>query len=275
MSNKKNKKIQELNELREQAINLKARIKERRKDTLKELRIRNLTIFGNTINFLIPFGIAAGVTMGSIAALEGGLPFCKDDMVRYKAYSLDYYTNAYTIENESYISKLWHDDDFSKNDLTVYTPWEYENNQYVRYKRIYDVEIINPEEAFNAVKNNDYKYIEEHVQKYSEEKQVANSIDENDENDYIIIASLRMIDDKNSIRYKETDTRNLIITIVEIVLSLGIGSIAAYLREFDYLDSIDYANKAYQIRIKKTKELKKQLKETEEKIKKLVKKYEK
>lgn len=276
MSNKKSKNMKKLDELKETAINLENEIKQVKKENLKISSIRNLKIFGKTVNFLVPFVLATGITIGGMAFLEGGLPFYKDDVTKYKVHSLDYQTKAYTIETESYESKLWHDSSLDTNKLVVYTPWQYENNQYVRYKRSYDVKITNYKEAFDAVKNNNYKYIEEKiVEPDEEEKQIVNSIDFVSENDYVIIASLHMMDKSDLIKYKETDVENLIMTIIDLVLGLGIGGLAAWARKFEYFYEVKQINSEYKLLLKPLKPLKEKLKQTNIKIKKIGAKNEK
>ena len=275
MTNKNILKIESLNELRETAKNLENKIKCQRKNDLKALGIKNLKIFGYTCNFLAPFIVVSGITAGIFAFYEGGLPFYKDDVVKYKTYSLDYQANEYVIEDITYESKIWHDEELDNNELIVYTPWQYENNQYIRYKRTYDVKITNPEEAFTAIKSNNYKYIEERVKTYKEEKQVVNNIDFVEENDYIIKASLHMINTEEPISYKESYIKNLIITIVELILGIGMGSFINSIRTYDYSHEVENEKMTYKLSIATTKVMKKELEEINQKIKRLEKKYEK
>jgi len=275
MTNKNILQNKKLNELRETAKNLENKIKCQRKNDLKALGIRNLKIFGYTCNFLAPFVLVSGITAGIFAFYEWGLPFYKDDVLKYKTYSLDYQTNEYEIENVSYNSKTWHDIESDNNELIIYTPWEYENNQYIRYKRTYDVKITNPEEAFTAVKSNNYKYIEDRVKTYKEEKQIINNIDFVEDNDYIIKASLHMLNLEETKSYKESDIKNLIITIVELILGIGIGSFINHIRAFDYSHEVETEKLTYKLSIATTNDMKKELNEINQKIKRLEKKYEK
>ena len=108
----------------------------------------------------------------------GGLPFHTDETIKYKAYSLDYQTSGYVTMDESYRTNRWFDDSLPSNELIVYTPWEYKDNQYTRYKREYDISEINTLDLFDAVLEEDYAYITENIKEYKEEIQVANSIEE-------------------------------------------------------------------------------------------------
>ena len=113
--------IKGLQELREKAIQLEKRISEQKIENFKQLNIRNLRVFGNTCNFIAPFVISAGLTVGAFRLFGGGLPFHSDEIVKYKAYNLDYKTNGYVTMDESYRTNRWFDDSLPSNELTIYT----------------------------------------------------------------------------------------------------------------------------------------------------------
>lgn len=120
--------IKELQDLREKAIQLEKQIAEQKAENFKQLNIRNLKIFGNTRNFVAPFVITAGLTVGVFKMFGGGLPFHTDEITKYKLYNLDYQTNGYVTMEESYRTNGLLDDDLPSNELTIYTPWKYENS---------------------------------------------------------------------------------------------------------------------------------------------------
>lgn len=264
----KNRKsqIKELQELREKAIQLEKRIAEQKVENFKQLNIRNLRVFGNTCNFIAPFVISAGLTVGAFRLFGGGLPFHSDEIVKYKAYSLDYKTNGYVTMDESYRTNRWFDDSLPSNELTIYTPWEFKDNQYMRYKREYDISKLNTLDLFDAVLEEDYAYITNNIKEYKEEIQVANSIEETEGQDYFFEASLHMLDKEDVLKYNETDLKNTIITIIELVLGLGIGGAIAYFRDFEYLWELKDANNDYNYRIKAIKPMQEELVATNEKI---------
>lgn len=264
----KNRKsqIKELQELREKAIQLEKRIAEQKVENFKQLNIRNLRVFGNTCNFIAPFVISAGLTVGAFRLFGGGLPFHSDEIVKYKAYSLDYKTNGYVTMDESYRTNRWFDDSLPSNELTIYTPWEFKDNQYMRYKREYDISKLNTLDLFDAVLEEDYAYITNNIKEYKEELQVANSIEETEGQDYFFEASLHMLDKEDVLKYNETDLKNTIITIIELVLGLGIGGAIAYFRDFEYLWELKDANNDYNYRIKAIKPMQEELVATNEKI---------
>lgn len=258
--------IKELQDLREKTIQLEKQIAEQRAENFKQLNIRNLKIFGNTCNFVAPFVITAGLTVGVFKMFGGGLPFHTDEITKYKLYDLDYQTNGYVTMDESYRTNGLLDDNLPSNELTIYTPWKYENSQYTRYKREYDIDKLNSLELFNAVLEDDYSYIEENLKDYKEEKQTVNSIDETEKMDYFFEASLHMLDKNDTLKYNETDLKNIVITIVELILGLGIGGTIAYFRDFEYLWELKRTNNDYNYRIKAIKPMQEELALTNEKI---------
>ena len=258
--------IKELQDLREKTIQLEKQIAEQRVENFKQLNIRNLKIFGNTCNFVAPFVITAGLTVGVFKMFGGGLPFHTDEITKYKLYDLDYQTNGYVTMDESYRTNGLLYDNLPSNELTIYTPWKYENSQYTRYKREYDIDKLNSLELFNAVLEEDYSYIEENLKDYKEEKQTVNSIDETEKMDYFFEASLHMLDKNDTLKYNETDLKNIVITIVELILGLGIGGTIAYFRDFEYLWELKRTNNDYNYRIKAIKPMQEELALTNEKI---------
>lgn len=259
-------RIKELQDLNEKAVRLKEQISEQRAKNFKQLNIRNLKIFGNTCNFVAPFVITAGLTAGVFKVFGGGLPFHTDEITKCKSYNLDYQTNGYVTMDESYRTNGLLDDNLPSNELTIYTPWKYENSQYTRYKREYDIDKLNSLELFNAVLEEDYSYIEENLKDYKEEKQTVNSIDETEKMDYFFEASLHMLDKNDTLKYNETDLKNIVITIVELILGLGIGGTIAYFRDFEYLWELKRTNNDYNYRIKAIKPMQEELALTNEKI---------
>lgn len=206
------------------------------------------------------------MTVGVFALFGGGAPFYSDEIVKYKLYDLAHKTNAYTYIEESYQTNRLIDDELPKNQLIVYTPWIEMGEKYMRYKKEYEVDDSCTLDLFDAVLKEDYTYITNNIKDYKEEIQIVNSIEEIKNNNYIIEASLNFFDKKDDLRYKESDLKNFVITIIELVLGLGIGGLAAYIRDFDYLWEIKYVNSDYRLNIKAIKPMKKELKAIKENI---------
>lgn len=255
--------IKELQKLKQEIIKLEEDIKKAKTENFKQFNIRNLKIFGHTCNFLAPFVISTGLTVGTFSIVGGGLPFHKDEMIKYKTYSLDYQTNGYVTMNETYTKNRTLDEE---NKLTIYTLWEYKDDQYTRYKREYCIKDINTLDLFDAVLEEDYDYITKNIKEYEEETQIINKIEENEKQDYYFDANLYMLDKKDILKIPETDLRNTIITIMELILSLGVGGAIVHSRKFKYLKKLQITNNIYKSMIKEISPMKEELKVIDEKI---------
>lgn len=258
--------INELEELKAKALELESRIVEQKKENFKQLNIRNLKVFANTCNFVAPFVISAGITVGVFRLFGGGLPFHSDEITKYKAYNMDFQTNGYITMDDEYRTNRWFDNSLPSNSLVVYTPWELQDGQYVRFKREYDIGKLTTLDLYNAVIDEDYNYISENLKDYKEEKQVVNEIDQAEANNYFFEASLHMLDKEDVLKYNETDLKNMVITIIELVLGLGIGGAIAYFRDFEFLYELREVNDNYSYKISSIKPMKQELKDTNEKI---------
>lgn len=258
--------INELEELKAKVLELESRIAEQKKENFKQLNIRNLKVFANACNFAAPFVISAGITVGVFRLFGGGLPFHSDEITKYKTYNMDFQTNGYVTMDDEYRTNRWFDDSLPSNTLVVYTPWEEQDGQYVRFKREYDVGKLTTLDLYNAVLDEDYNYISENLKDYKEEKQVVNEIDQAESNNYFFEASLHMLDKKDVLKYNETDLKNMVITIIELVLGLGIGGAIAYFRDFEFLYELREVNDNYSYKISSIKPMKQELKDTNEKI---------
>ena len=245
-SREREERIKELQELKKEAKRLDEKISEQKQENFKQLNIRNLKIFGNTCNFLVPFVISTGVTVGAFSLFGGGLPFYKDKVIKYKVYDLDYETNGSITMEESYRTNRWIDDDLASNELVIYTPWEYSDGQYVRYKREYNVDEIDTLDLFWAVLEKNYDYISEKIKDYKEEVQISDSLMTTLGEDWFIRASLHMLDEEDILDYNETNFKNIVITAIELIIGLCAGGVLVLSRNFDYLGEVEDANLDYQ-----------------------------
>lgn len=266
---KRQKQIAKLEKLKLEAIRLDTKLAEQRKANFVNLNIRNLRIFKNTCNFLAPFVIIGGLTVGSFALCNGGLPFHLDKIKKTKNYILEYQTSASVNIKESYRNKLedfFNEIEFPSSELIIYTPWELKEGQYIRYKREYNIDKLNTLDLYNAVLDEDYKYIEKNLKEYKEEIQVSNRIDELEKNIYFIDATLHFEDKSDFIEYNETNLKNIIITISELIVGIGLGALIAKIRDFDYSYELSIVKRDYEHCIKDTKPTEDQLKKTNKKI---------
>ena len=271
-SREREERIKELQELKKEAKRLDEKISEQKQENFKQLNIRNLKIFGNTCNFLVPFVISTGVTVGAFSLFGGGLPFYKDKVIKYKVYDLDYETNGSITMEESYRTNRWIEDGLASNELVIYTPWEYTDGQYVRYKREYNVDEIDTLDLFWAVLEKNYDYISEKIKDYKEEVQISDSLMTTLGEDWFIRASLHMLDEEDILDYNETNFKNMVITAIELIIGLCAGGVLVLSRNFDYLGEVEDANLDYQEYVEEIQKMQKKLTVTNQKILSLSKK---
>lgn len=264
--NARKEQIRELEELRAKVIELESKIAKQKKENLKQFHIRNLKMFANACNFAAPFVISTGITIGVFRLFGGGLPFRSDEITKYKVYNLDFQTNGYITMNNEYRTNRWFDESLEANKLTVYSQWKEQNGQYIRYKREYNIEQLNTLDLCNAILDEDYNYLSENLKDYKEEMQIAKEINPEEQNKYFLEASLHMLDKNDVLKYNETDLKNIVITIIELVLGLGIGGAIAYFRDFEFLYEIQRTNNSYVFHISSIKPMKQELDETNAKI---------
>lgn len=258
--------LKELQELKERVEQIQKQISDYKNYNFKEFNIRNLRVVGNTCNFLMPFIVFSGLAVGLFRLFGGGLPFHVDEMVKYKLYSLNYQTNGYITMDESFRSTRLVDPAIPTSNLVIYTPWEYENNQYIRYKRNYQIDKISTLDLFDAVLDENYDFVAENLKDYEEEKQVVNSIEETEDIGYFFDANLYMLDKNITLKYNETELKNIVITIIEIVCGLGAGVLTAIFREYDYLEALNDVQREYSQNLKNIQPLQDELVIINEKI---------
>ena len=261
-----NARKEEIKKLEELKADLEKELREQKKEKFEQFNIRNLKFLGHTCNFLAPFVLSAGITVGAFRLFGGGLPFHTDDITKYKTYNLDFDTKGYVTMDEEYRTNRWFDNAVPSNSLVIYSPWEEQNGLYIRFKREYNIGSLISLDLYDAVLNADYGYIEQNITDYKEEIQTSNHINEEEPNDYIFQASLHILDKDDTLVYSETDLKNIIITIIEVILGLGAGSLIAYFRDFEYLWEIESINDDYQWTIRRVNSTKEKLENTNQKI---------
>ena len=265
-------KIKELEELKLKVLELENKISEQKKENFKQFNIRNLKVFANVCNFAAPFVISTGITIGLFKLFGGGFPFHSDEITKYKVYNLDFQTEGNITMDEEYRTDQLFDESLPDNSLVIYTPWEEQDEQYIRYKREYNLEDTTTLDLYNAVLDEDYNYISLNLKDYQEEKQIVNEINPEEKNGYFMEASLHMFDKEDVLKYDETALKNIVITIIELVLSLGIGGAIAHFRDFDFRYELRQTNEYYAYKIYAIEPLKQELEETNEKILSLLRK---
>lgn len=267
-SNKETHTIKKIKKEEEKLERLRQRLKQIKKENRKQFHIRNLKIIGKTAHLLIPYVLSTTIISGITSMVGGGLPIIKDDITIYKVHNLEYKTDEEILETTTYQSFF----DFSEfNNLKIYTPWEKEGNNYIRYIREYNLTNSDALKIYTAILDEDYKEIEDNLLDYTEEKQIRNIVNlEN--NSYHIEASLNFLDKDEKLRIKESDFKNIIITLIDGIIGLFIGYFTS--EDFNYSYEIKKMNNEYQLIIKDIKPVEEEIKNVQEKIRLLRRKKE-
>lgn len=255
-------KKDELEKLRKDILDLQQKIKEQNQINVKEKYKKNSKILLSICNFFAPFIISACLTTGVFKLFNGGFPFVKDDIIKYKKYSLDYYTNGYIELDEHYVTNTIFDEELPKNELIIYSPWQLNDGLYKRTIKTYDIGKIDSPELYEAVIKQDITHIHNTFSKYHEEEVVSNKINQ-DNNGFIIEARLNFLDKNDTLIYSESDLKNLLVTIAEVLVGNGFGVLLVLKRKFNLSNSIDKIKENYLNNSEIIDELKKELEEKE------------
>ena len=242
---RKLKKQQELKVLEDKLQELKEEKRARQIRNLKNLGIRNLKFFGYACNFIMPYVVTAGITIGAFKIFNGGLPFAKDDIIKYKMINLESDASENILVEEKYQENHWYSDAIPLSSLQIVYPWiESPGVGYTQVTRYYDVSTST--ELINAIIEKNIEKINELLPKYDEEIKQTNEYKNTDEKP-TIIANIHFLNKKDVLKYSESDLKNIIITSTEILLTFIIGSIVAYFRHFNIIIYIKDTNKKYKI----------------------------
>lgn len=254
--------LKEYEDLKRQ-LELKVAIE--KKNTVKSFHIRNLQILRDTCNFLAPYVVCAGITVGSFALLEGGLPFKKDNINRYKNSELTIEAQGeYVSLDEKYIYYGIYSDGVGSSTIIITSPWEEKDGNYIRHIREYDI-TSNQENIIKSIMSKDYQGLYEQLKDYKEIEETTDypvSL----EDKYTITGSIHFIDKEDKLTFPESTRKNVAITIIEAIIALGLGSIIAYKRDFSYIESLHDDQYDYRFQLDIYKNDLKELEETNEKI---------
>ena len=258
----KNEREIQILKLQEQAESLRKELAKQRIERVKQFNIRNLKIVAKTGRFLLPLVVTTSIISGLAFGLGGGLPFYVDDIKMHRVYSLEYQTDSkpYMVKEFSTTTS------FSPNELTILTPWEFQDNQYVRYKRVYNFDEVKDLKLLDAILEENFEYVSKNVKDYKEEKQVANSIVESEKNDYFFQASVHILDEEDILKAPESNSDNAVITTLDLVFGLLLGLVVMVEDDYDYSWEVKRVNNRYYAVVKGIKKKKKELTEINQKI---------
>ena len=254
----------EMKLLENDVLELQKKIEEHKKITFKEGCIKNLKIFGSICNFTAPLIVSSGVFIGCMYLIGSSLPFVKDNEKLGKRYSLDYETNG-KIESYEHYDK-YANCEFEDNELTISSPAILNNDgDYERTTRYYDKDILDSVELYEAILSEDMEYINANYTEYDEEQVVTDYFPLNADN-YIIKANLDFYVSEDYILREESDFNNNIVTVMDIVGSLGFFAWLHHLRNFRLISSIEKFKENYKHEVDNLDYLNKELEEKSKKL---------
>lgn len=235
--------LQRLKELEQKLEEQITKIKEENKEKSK---IKNLKIFKKTCNYITQYVLIGGLTFGVFKTFGGGTPFITDTIKHYNYHTLEYQTDALITQESKYISNFKYHSMPNQNNLKLYTPWQKtEENLYTRNIQIYDITTLENLKLFDVVLDENIEYIEKNYETKEEQTEITNQI-KTENNLPIIKAELNFLDENDFITTQESPYKNVIITISEIAITLGLGTILHRIRNFNYKHEINKIKKEYQ-----------------------------
>lgn len=211
---------------------------ERKKEHCKTLVVQNLRLFKGMANFVMPYVLIGALTCGSFTLFNGGLPFVLDDVKKYKRY--DVYCDQNVIEemNTKYIERHWYSDVILGNKMVIYTPWTSDGRIYTRQMVTLGIDETYNEQVMDALLCGD-------VVKLTELLSVVRTVEESTlkeqvvDGTYYIDATLHQINKEEMLTYPESEVKNAVITFVEALITLGVGSFAVWCRDFSIVATIN------------------------------------
>ena len=259
MNKNKKKELENLKKEREDLVNALKDIKKR--NLIKKIK-HALNISKYTFKYSYSYFIVTGAIVFLIDILGGGLPLKKDTITKYKYYGLEYSNGKIENYEEKYITRSFLDDAL-KNSLVVYTPWEKKGEEYIRYKREYNIDSTFDSNIIDTIINKNINKIDQ-IEVKTEEKRSTNT---KQNGDYVIEASLELLDRSDKIIYTEEDKNNTIITLFEIAASLSFGIFVSNFREYNLKAfKKDLKNAKKELNLELEEPMEELIKKTDEKI---------
>ena len=249
---------QRLKAYKEELLQLKE-LKEVLEDKQDDLEETKSYFKKNMWKLIAPFFITAGITVGAGKFWGVGFPFHRDHTTKYRKYDLEYDTEGpqtlekeYGSESDLISNSLIEEEQIDPNTRIIRT-YRVENQEYV--------------DLINAILKEDYNFIHENLPYFNEETLYSNLPSKENLSDSRIQASLHMIDKSDAIFIPESETKNRIITILELLIMqiMNLG----YVKLCDIDNKWENNKSNYQETIKKQEKLKKKLEENKERIRTL------
>ena len=183
-----------------------------------------LNIFTSALKVTLPYVITTTSAVVIVKMFGGGLPFIKDDIVKYKYYDIKGSSNGIIDVSESYKSNMDIKDN-NEYEIITYSPWKKEDNGYQREISRYYFDIVDDKYMYNAFFVCDESYFKTKSKNIESEIEVS-SIKPSKYKESICEGEIVFLDSNDSLVNKESDVRNYVITFTELLLS-GLTGFAA------------------------------------------------
>lgn len=259
----KDNQKENLEKLEEQKIRIEQKLEIAKSYRTEEKIVKTLTIFGHSCNFLAPFILMAGLSIGGMKLIGKGYPFILDDVIKKKQYTLEIESDGIINIEEEYIFKTNTQENYR---LTEYTPWKKEEDIYKRKIKTYDIVSEHFPMLYNAVVSGNLEmYLNENEDNFKEEQETVNESPILYEKS-LIEGTLVYVDAKDTIIVPERISDNLLITLVELCFSIAGGSILAYKRDYKFIKSLKSTMDEYKKYIKSIERLEQEAKDIQQQI---------
>lgn len=246
---KRKENIQKILELKERREELEKELSVLDKEKKKRFLIKNLRIFKEACNFVMPYVVVGGVLSGFIAYSGGGWPVINDNIVKYKENDLEYSTGDDLLLESHYRTFNWGDNSLPDSTLIIKTPWKKDNDQYKRFIRTYSIPDNMDESLYEAIIKKDYQKINDLLE-YDEEVETRNTEIVNNSKNYEVEAKIYTKNIEDVLNYPESNSRNVFVTVLEAFITALFGSGLAKIRDFDFRDELRRIDNLYMYEIR-------------------------
>ena len=175
-------------------------------------KVKNLKIFAGISKLLAPFCISSSIVLLTGFSNNIGFPFIRDKEEKSKCYILEVDEEGISA-SENYEEDSY-DSDYPTSDITLFSPWVYDNGYYERTVTSYEIKELDDVNVYYSILDNNFDYIYENFEFVTQEKEIKNISDSNNIN---VKASIYIRDENDKIYVIETLKRNLIVTILEML----------------------------------------------------------
>lgn len=249
----------ELQKLKREAELLDTKINVLKKQILIMKNRRNIKILGTICNYSIPYVVSATIAISVLCFFEQGFPFIKDNVTKEKKYILDY-QDKNNIYCEEFYQDSSSDFELQENKLIYYSSWNLvKEGVYQRQKITYKISEECNRDLLDAILNEDIYYIFNNIDDYTLETEVSTIVPIN--NEAQVQAFLNFYDKNDYIEVAESNLRNTIVTLSELIFTIAVGLIVQKNRKFNLKEKIndiifdfnDEADKLYNLEISREK----------------------